>query len=79
MTFLGIFQHEVKDIIFTWRRAFEVSLNPCEVRLKWTSEMEDGGDLNEHQKTQKLRTWMEGVIDLQKSGNKFRFRFAQVW
>ena len=33
MTFLGIFPHEVKDIIL-----YEVRLNPHEVRLKQTSE-----------------------------------------
>ena len=41
--FLGIFPCETKDIIFTWREAHEVRLNPCEVRLKQTSETEGGG------------------------------------
>ena len=49
-----------------------------------------GGDWNEHWKTQKLGTWVEGVLDLHKSGNELsldlhksgkwiKFRLAQVW
>ena len=38
MTVLGIFPCEVKNIIFVWRRAHEVRLNPHKVRLKQTSE-----------------------------------------
>ena len=34
--FLGIFPHEVKDIIFHVVGALEVRLNPHEVRLKQT-------------------------------------------
>ena len=46
-----------------------------EIELTW-GEIEmnlknkDGEDWNEHWKTQKLRTWMEGVLDLYKSGNE---------
>ena len=32
--FLGIFADEMKDIIFVWRGACQVRLNPHEVRLK---------------------------------------------
>ena len=41
--FLGIFPCEMKDIIFMWRKAHKVRLNPHEVRLKQTLEMEGGG------------------------------------
>ena len=32
--FLGIFPREMKDIIFAWRGAHDVRLNPHKVRLK---------------------------------------------
>ena len=51
VTILRIFPHETKDIIFTWRGAREVRLNPRKVRLKWTSETEGEGRSPEHQKT----------------------------
>ena len=35
-TILGIFPREVKDIIFAWRGAHEMRLNPRQVRLKQT-------------------------------------------
>ena len=41
--FLGIFPQEVKDIIFAWRGACEVRLNPCKVRLKQTLENSELG------------------------------------
>ena len=41
--FLGIFQRQVKDIIFAWRGAHQVKLNLCRVRLKQTSETQKGG------------------------------------
>ena len=52
MTFLGIFPHEVKNIIFVWRGAHEMRLNPHEVRLnikmniparRWGTRMGWGG------------------------------------
>ena len=45
MTFLGHFLCKVKDIIFAWRGAHKVRLNPCEVRLKRTTEMEGGREI----------------------------------
>ena len=47
-------------------------LNPHKVRLngRWGEiEMNMG----------KLRTWVERVLDLHKSGNKLSLDFAQVW
>ena len=70
MTILGIFPRKV---IFMWRGAHEVRWNPFKVRLKRTFETEGGGNSNEHQKTRKR---VEGVLDLQKSGNELSYRLA---
>ena len=56
--YFGNFPCEVKDIIFAWRGA-------CEVRLKRTSEMEGGGEIETN--IRKLRR-VEGGIKL-----------AQIW
>ena len=45
-----------KDIIFAWRGAHEVRLNPCEVRLKWTSENEENSE------KLKFFFWVEGTF-----------------
>ena len=44
---------EVKDIIFLWRGACEVRLNPCKMRLKRTSE---------NSEKLKFSFWVEGTL-----------------
>ena len=66
---MGIFPCQVKDIIFVWRVAHEVRLNPHKVRLKQTSENSKthkqggGGILDFRSLVTKLN------LDLHKSGN----------
>ena len=48
-----------------------------EARLKQILEMEGGGMIETN--IGKFRTWVEGLLDLQKSGNEFKFRLAQIW
>ena len=69
MTILGIFPYKVKDIIFMWRGACEVRLNPCEVRLKQTLETEcRGGEIEMN--IGRLGNLNLHKLDLHKSGNK---------